>query len=160
VGGASHPRLQDKAFAGWKGTMQEELAFFKDFVRSRNLRWTYQRQVVLKVLLKMRGHFKLKTLQSAVREVDRSIGIATLYRTINLLIQSGLLNEITSLDGKKIYEHSFKHHDHMVCNQCGVILEFEHPLIEKLQSQVCRDYDFTLLSHQMVLYGQCAQCRN
>ncbi len=92
---------------------------------------------------------------------EPKIGLATVYRTLALLTESGLAAELDFGDGQKRYEHNYHHahHDHMICTQCGKIIEFQHPLIEKLQEDVAREHGFEMTTHKLDMFGICKECR-
>jgi Fur family ferric uptake transcriptional regulator len=141
--------------------MLNEIGILRDFIKQHRLRWTVQRKTVLEVFLEMNGHVSVEELFEAVQKTDLSIGIATVYRTVALMVECGLARENISLNGGKSYEKLYRegHHDHLSCISCGKLVEFEHPLIEKLQLDVCQQHNFALSSHRMNLYGLCAICR-
>ncbi len=143
--------------------MLGEAQIFKDFLKEQRLRWTFQRQIVLEVFLQFDGHVRIPELHEAVLRRDASIGIATVYRTMNLLTECGLVREHDSAGtkGKRFYEKLYRqgHHDHLICLQCGKIVEFEHPLIEKYQLEVCQSHGFTLNHHRMEITGICPECQ-
>ena len=124
------------------------------------MRWTPQRKLVLDVFLQQSGHVQIDEIYDRVREKDPTIGIATVYRTMKLLEESGLA-EVHSFNNKTTYERLYqvRHHDHLICKTCNKTVEFEHPLIEKYQLEICQQHNFTLKSHRMDLYGICKDCR-
>jgi len=136
------------------------ISIFKDFIKDKGLRWTPQRQTILEVFSNIEEHLTAEEIFQKVVIADSSIGIATVYRTMALLTEAGLAREGINFRGKTTFEPSYLkgHHDHLICTQCGKILEFEHPLIEKYQNDVCRIYDFHLQYHRMELYGVCKEC--
>ena len=140
--------------------MLDEFDIFKDFLKQHHLRWTPQRKSILKVFLEQQGHVPIDDLHKKVQAQDPTIGIATLYRTMKLLIDAGLA-EIHTFKEKTTYEHLYqvRHHDHLICKICGKTVEFEHPLIEKYQREVCERHGFTLKSHRMELFGICNKCQ-
>lgn len=142
--------------------MVHEIEILRDYLRQNQLRLTPQRQTILEVFLNTGGHVEIDELFPFVQREDPSIGIATLYRTMNLLVECGLARENTAAQGRKNYEQAYRqrHHDHLICTACGKIVEFEHPLIEKYQMEVCREYNFTLNQHRMEIYGTCTPCQN
>ncbi|MBT5471937.1 MAG: transcriptional repressor [Nitrospina sp.] len=139
--------------------MVNEFDIFKDFLRERNLRWTPQRKLILEIFLGQDGHIHIEDLHIIIKAQDPTIGIATLYRTMKLLVDSGLA-DIHTFNEKTTYERLFqvRHHDHLICKICGRTIEFEHPLIEKYQLEVCDRHGFTLKSHRMELFGICREC--
>ena len=139
--------------------MVNEFDIFKDFLRERNLRCTPQRKLILEIFLGQDGHIHIEDLHIIIKAQDPTIGIATLYRTMKLLVDSGLA-DIHTFNEKTTYERLFqvRHHDHLICKICGRTIEFEHPLIEKYQLEVCDRHGFTLKSHRMELFGICREC--
>ncbi|MFQ5449992.1 MAG: Fur family transcriptional regulator [Nitrospinaceae bacterium] len=142
--------------------MFQEIEILKDYIRQNNLRWTPQRKTVLEVFLDMEGHVEIEEVFEEVRKNDPTIGIATVYRTMNLLAECGLARDNTSPTGKKNFEKLYRqsHHDHLICIGCGKIVEFEHPLIERYQLEICQRYGFTLNHHRMEILGICPECKD
>ena len=140
--------------------MLDEYDIFKDYIKQFSLRWTSQRKLVLDVFLQQSGHVQIDEIYDRVRKKDPTIGIATVYRTMKLLEESGLA-EVHSFNNKTTYEllYQVRHHDHLICKTCNKTVEFEHPLIEKYQLEICQQHGFTLKSHRMDLYGICKDCR-
>ena len=139
----------------------KEIEVLEDYIARHNLKITKQRRVVLKEFLDCENHVSVEELYGIVSEKEPKIGLATIYRTLALLTKSGLALEIDFGDGQKRYEHSYKHahHDHMVCTECGKIIEFNHPLIEKYQEEVAIQNEFKITSHKLDLFGLCNDCR-
>ena len=141
--------------------MLNEFDIFKDFLQQKNLRWTPQRKMILEIFLSFDTHVDIESLHQKIQEQDPSLGIATLYRTLKILVDCELVEAHSFHDGKKSYERKFRvqHHDHLICTQCEKTIEFEHALIEKYQIEICEEYGFTLKSHKMELMGVCENCR-
>lgn len=127
-----------------------EFDIFKDFLHQRKLRWTPQRKMVLDIFLSFDRHIQIERLPGKIQVRDPSLKVATLYRTLKLLIDCGLVEAHSFRNGKKTYERMFhvRHHDHLICKRCEETIEFEHPLIEKYQIKICEAYGFTLKSHK------------
>ncbi|MZG29230.1 MAG: transcriptional repressor [Nitrospinae bacterium] len=142
--------------------MFNELDIFKDFLHQQQLNWTPQRKKILEVLLSCEKHISIELLHEKIQERYPSIGISTLYRTLKLLVDCGLVESHSFKSGKKTYELILNvgHHDHLICTQCETTIEFEHPLIERYQMEICERYNFILMSHKMDLFGVCKDCRN
>ena len=107
----------------------------------------------------MEGHVSIEQLFAKLRERDPRISIPTVYRSIKLLVESELIVP-RQFGERTLYEASGHHHDHLICTGCGSIVEFENRTIEQLQLRVARQHRFTVTSHKMELYGQCARCRS
>ena len=139
----------------------KEIDILEDYISDNNLKITKQRRIVLKSFLECKNHISVEELYNLVLKTEPKIGLATVYRTLALLTKSGLALEMDFGDGQKRYESSYKslHHDHMVCTECGKILEFNHPLIEKYQEEVAMQKNFKITSHKLDLFGLCQDCK-
>ena len=135
--------------------------FFRDYLRRHNLKFTPQREVIFDTILSFKKHFDVDDLYARLRKKDRSISIATIYRILPLLVNSGLVNENFICQGKANYEFVFKkeHHDHLYCMKCGKIIEFKDDRIEKLQDEVCKKHKFKPVKHKLVIKGLCKDCK-
>jgi Fur family ferric uptake transcriptional regulator len=130
------------------------------FLSRRNLKQTQQRQVVITHFLKLNRHVEADTLYDSLRNAGHAIGLATIYRTLNLLKDAGLVEQRLFADGRATFEllDPQLHHDHLICTSCGKIVEFENKEIERLQALVASQHHYTLSSHRLELYGLCAAC--
>ena len=139
----------------------EEIDVLEEYISVNNLKITKQRRTVLKIFLESKDHVSVEELYNEVLKTEPKIGLATVYRTLALLTKSGLALEMDFGDGQKRYESSYRslHHDHMVCTECGKILEFNHPLIEKYQEEVAKQKNFRITSHKLDLFGLCEDCK-
>mgnify|MGYP001250404763 CR=1 FL=1 len=142
--------------------MNQELNILKDYLKQQGLRLTPQREAILNAFIENEGHLEIEELFKLAKAKDASIGIATVYRTVNILTTCGLARVNSLPNGKRFYERLYRqgHHDHLVCNTCGKIVEFEHPLIEQFQEEIAIDHNFMLQNHQMSLYGTCSSCKS
>ena len=134
---------------------------FREFITTKGLKTTKQRDVILDAFLSSDRHMSIEELYLKLRAKNPRIGYATVYRTLKLFAESGIAREIQFGDGQTRYEHvaEGEHHDHLVCTHCGTIIEFENETIEKLQDQVAETYGFLIETHKLELYGSCAKCR-
>jgi Fur family ferric uptake transcriptional regulator len=121
---------------------------------------TPQRTRIARAFLACRGHVGIEELIRRVRRQDPRIGAATVYRTMRLLARLGVASERHFLDGRAVFEPAARrhHHDHMICERCGSIIEFENDEIERLQEKMARRYGFTMTRHRLELYGMCRRC--
>lgn len=114
---------------------------------------------VIRVFFRTGTHMTVEELARAVRKRNTSIGFATVYRTVKLLTRLGYAKELDFGDGLKRYENNLvAHHDHLVCQECGVVSEFEEPQIETLQERVAKRHGFVPTMHRLDIYGYCRQC--
>ena len=138
------------------------LAQFKQLLRSNGLKFTRQRETILSALYNHPGHFTPEELHRLIKErnPDLNTGIATVYRTLSLLENAGIVTSISfGTQGKK-YELGLKaHHDHLICTKCGKILEFFDEAIERKQERIAREFGFTMEDHSLKIFGICPDCQ-
>ena len=134
---------------------------FQDFITRKGLKSTRQRDIILDLFLSSERHMSIEELYLKLRAKHPNIGYATVYRTLKLFAESGIAREIHFGDGQTRYEHvnEGEHHDHLVCTRCGAITEFQNETIENLQDEIAASYGFSIETHKLELYGQCAKCR-
>ncbi|MDR2789946.1 MAG: transcriptional repressor [Campylobacteraceae bacterium] len=138
------------------------LASFKDILKRNGLKFTTQREVILKTLYSNNGHFTPDALYLIIKEKypELNVGIATVYRTLNVLEESDIATSLSfGSQGKKFELGNKPHHDHIICKNCGTIVEFEDKSIEKLQEKIAKNNNFKLTGHLMQLYGICNNCQ-
>jgi Fur family ferric uptake transcriptional regulator len=130
------------------------------YMAKRGLRSTEQRRLIIDTFFNSPEHVTIDQLLLKVREVDPGVGYATVYRTMRMLSDGGIVQERKFGDGFTRYELSDDgaHHDHLICLDCGNITEFEEPLIEELQERIAARYGFHVRHHKHELYGICREC--
>jgi Fur family ferric uptake transcriptional regulator len=140
--------------------LKEAEAAFTEFLEKKSLKLTSQRRTILRQAIEASGHFSAERLLEFSKKKDSTISKATVYRTLVLLKESGILEEQDFGEGKKVYERAQgrKHHDHLVCIKCGRIIEFENDTIEKLQDQEAQRHQFRIVYHSLKLFGFCRNC--
>jgi len=134
---------------------------FNHFLKVEGLRHSETRDTVARHFFKVDRHIGIEELYKVVRKANPKIGIATVYRTLNLLVKSGLAHKRNFDTGAVTYEKlSEEHHDHLICTQCADVVEFHHSKIEALQEKIAQEYGYTLAFHKMELYGRCPRCKS
>lgn len=144
-------------------TFDEYLLKFRNMIKSLGLNNSIQKEYVLKLLFNRKCHLSADDIQQSIKTNEKvNIGIATVYRVLNLFEEMGIVSAITiqGIDSK-VYELNLKaHHDHLICMKCNTIIEFVDKEIEELQEQVAKNRGFQLQSHNMIMYGICKECQN
>lgn len=125
---------------------------------SKKFKMTPSRELILAELAAKKAHISAEKILALVRQKDPQVSQATVYRTLKLLQDAGLVNAHYFDDNEAVFEINQEHHDHLICERCGLIVEFENPKIEALQEAVAQKYGFHLTRHRMELYGICRQC--
>jgi Fur family transcriptional regulator, ferric uptake regulator len=138
----------------------EILKRVRDEARRRGVRWTTQRQSIVETFIACGDHVTVEDLHHRVRLIDHTVSAATVYRTINMLVEMGVAAKGHFGSGSASFECNVnkQHHDHLVCEGCGRIQEFNDPRIESLQEEVAERHGFALGHHRMELYGTCQEC--
>lgn len=136
-------------------------ALLHDHMVKRGLRSTDQRRLIVETFFKAPNHISIEELLAEVRQKDSRVGYATVYRTLKLLTECGVAFERKFGDGLTRYElaDESSHHDHLICVECGKIIEFEEPQIEELQERIAARYGFVLKTHKHEMYGTCSECQ-
>ena len=138
-----------------------EKQIFIDFLKDRGQRLTKARSVIVQKILARSGHFDPESLYLRIRKTGMKASRASVYRTVNLLYECGLINKIGKTERSAVYEYTsgHKHHDHMLCMQCGRIIEFYSEKLEGIQEAVCREQGFQGKNHTLEIRGYCRKCQ-
>lgn len=135
------------------------LAAFRQHLSREGLKVTRQRERIASVFSTVDGHVSVDELLVKVREVDDAVGYATVYRTLKLLVEAGLASVRHFGEGFARYEPLGEdHHDHLLCESCGRIVEFHDRFIEERQEKLARSLGYRLTHHRHELFGVCAEC--
>lgn len=137
------------------------LESFKKILKESGLKYTRQREIVLNILYHSDTHFTPESLYMEIKrkEPNLNVGIATVYRTLNLLEDSQMVTSLSfGAAGKKFELANKPHHDHLICKNCGKIVEFENSIVERQQALIAKEHKFKLTGHLMQLYGICETC--
>jgi len=121
---------------------------------AKGVKLTEQRKIIAKVMSESNDHPDVDELYNRVSKIDSKISIATVYRTVKLFEESGIVAKHDFKGGKARYEElSESHHDHLIDIKTGEIIEFVNEEIEKLQKKVAEKYGYELVDHKLELYG-------
>ncbi len=146
------PKNETPGFAWfWEGLDQ--------YLDQMGLKQTQQRRVIVEHFLAINAHVDAEELHRRVKDEGHDFGLATIYRTLNLLTEAGLVEQKSFQDGRSVFEvaHPGAHHDHLICTECGQVVEFEDHEIESLQEKIAAKYGMTLKSHRLDLFGRCLE---
>lgn len=134
-----------------------------EYLDKQNLKQSKQRNTIIDYLFEMNDHVAAEDLHAYIRDRNHNTGLATIYRTLNLLKEAGLVEQKQFADGKAIFEivEPDSHHDHLICLDCDRVIEFENDAIEKLQEEVAKKNGLQLSHHRLDLFGHCTvkNCR-
>ncbi len=131
------------------------------FKHKAGMKNSMKRAFIVAYFLAQDRHYSIEELHQEIKGIKRGLGYSTIYRALKLLSKCGLASECDFADGVRRFEplHSAKHHDHLVCQKCGRVIEFENDEIENLQQEVARKNHFQVQSHELKIFGVCALCQ-
>ena len=126
-------------------------------LKDAGLKVTHPRVKILELFQsKPDSHLSADDIHGFLVQKDENIGLATIYRVLTQLEEVGLIQKNHFDDNSSTYEIKKKHHDHLICNVCGKIVEFSDDELENLQEKISERHDFRLDSHVMTLFGTCS----
>ena len=134
---------------------------FAEYLQSRGKRITQQRRVLVDHVFERHDHFDADELIANLARLDvgGKVSRPTVYRTLNELVESGLLRRMT-LGGRAVYEHDYGYpsHDHLHCTMCDRLIEFQSDELEQLREAVAREHRFRVTGHRLIVTGVCWDC--
>ncbi|QYA13065.1 Fur family transcriptional regulator [Rhizobium sp. AB2/73] len=134
--------------------MEDAVKSLEELCAERGMRMTDQRRVIARIIESSGDHPDVEELYRRSVEVDAKISISTVYRTVKLFEDAGLLARHDFRDGRSRYETvPEEHHDHLIDLKSGQVIEFHSPEIEALQERIAREHGFKLVDHRLELYG-------
>ncbi|BAF60056.1 MAG: transcriptional repressor [Pelotomaculum sp.] len=144
--------------------MKNVISDVEDRLRAGDSKLTARRELVLKVLLENSDkHLSAEEVYNLVKRRAPEMGLATVYRALELFQEFDIIHAIDFGDGRKRYEFGsgkgkIHHHHHLICTKCGGITEVNEDLLEDLENRVSRQHHFTITDHQLKIFGICRQC--
>jgi Fur family ferric uptake transcriptional regulator len=134
---------------------------FREYLASRPRlqRFTTQQRDMVQYIFSRHNHFDADELIDEMKRESFRVSRPTVYRTLKKLVDAGLLRKI-NLGTRTVYEHDYGYaqHDHLYCEQCGTMIEFQDPQIEQLVRDVCQQHQFQFMGHSFIIRGVCATC--
>lgn len=145
--------------------MKKVISDVGEKLKAKESKLTTRRELILRVLLENNGkHLSAEEVYNLVKREAPDVGLATVYRTLELFQEFDLIQTIDFGDGRKRYEfgsesgENHHHHHHLICTKCGSIIEVNEDLLEELENRVSKKHNFTVTDHQLKIFGVCDQC--
>ena len=137
----------------------------KEDLKKKGYKLTPQRRAILDIIVECEGkHLTAEEIYDEVKKTCPEIGLATVYRTIALLEEIGVVSRLNLNDGCSRYEliHGDENHmhHHLICNRCNAVIEVEDDLLEELEDRIGKEYEFKIVDHSLQFFGVCKQCQN
>jgi len=142
-------------------TQPSEVEIFREFIRKKGLRYTPEREIILREIFRIHDHFDVDELYLRLRNQGHRISKASIYRTLPLLIECGLVQEVYHEDGHMHYEHIYGHepHAHFRCLSCRRVEEFRDRRLEEVAEEFRKKHGAEIKMVRYELLGYCAACR-
>ena len=137
------------------------LRLFGRYLRDQGLPVTQQREAVAQLVFSSSGHLSVDDIERQLRDSGDRIGKATIYRTLDLLVKSKLVEEHDFGEGFKRYEHRLSRepvHEHLICLECGSVIEFRSEEIRRIEERIAAEHGFRPDRHKLEIYGLCRSC--
>ncbi len=135
---------------------------FQEFLATKSMRLTHERAVIVEEVFSSHHHFDADELASRVsgRHDGRNVSRPTVYRTLKLLVEAGILRRVARPNGREVYEHDYGYpqHDHFICRGCGTLIEFHNEMISRILEDVAAEHGFRMNEHRLEVYGLCGEC--
>jgi len=140
--------------------MEKEFAIFEQHTRQQGLKHSGKRDLILKVFLNSRRHVSAEDLYALARQENAAIGYTTVYRTLKLIVDSGLGEMVDFNDGVRRYERKLgrEYHAHFICTKCGKNFEVFDKNIETLSARLSHEKNFLPTKHRLEIFGLCKTC--
>ncbi len=146
---------------GTTRTAQQGRDAFQTYLREHNLPVTGQRLAIAEVLIGSAQHLSAEEIAHELAQRGEKAGTATVYRTLDLLVRSGLVVERDFGEGFRRFEaaRDVPHHEHLLCTVCGSVTEFRDERLERMTTIIAEAHDFARQRHRLVIQGVCGACR-
>jgi Fur family ferric uptake transcriptional regulator len=141
--------------------VQKEIDRFGGFLQTQGLKLTSERTALVREIFSTHYHFEADELLFKMKDKAVKISRATVYRTLELLVKSGMVRRVHLGEDHYHYEHvrGDSHHDHLICTTCGGVIEFHDEELERRQREICERKKFTPTFHNLQILGVCDSCR-
>ena len=141
--------------------MDVTLEKFENILSAHNYKLTDQRKDILKIFIKNnQKHFNAEELFQEVKKINPDVGLATIYRSLELFCELDIIHQLDFDNSYKRYELNLQknHHHHLICIECGKIMEFNDKVLEQFENNIEETYNFNVINHRIKFYGYCQDC--
>ena len=139
----------------------EAQKLFVDYLKQNDLKNTPERMVILQEVMQLDKHFEAENLFEHIKTMNIKVSRASIYRTLDLLVQCGLVNKINFDNSCFYYESTMNKssHDHFICKECGKIIEFYYPELENIHKKLIEKFELNISEYSHQIYGTCKDCK-
>ena len=141
--------------------LDSAVILFRDFVKRKALKWTHQREHIVRTFLSTEEHVSVEDMLSMLQKHGHRLGQATVYRNMKLLAACSIAEEKRFDDGRVRYDQAFGHvhHEHIICVRCRKVIEFVDQALEDKKAKIAVDHGFKMLWHRLEIFGVCSDCQ-
>lgn len=134
---------------------------FKETLHDNGMKCTPERLSIFQEIYSSSEHFDADEIYFRMRKEKKRVSRATVYRTLDLLVENGFVSKVNVGLSQVHFENTLaqEHHEHLVCTQCGKIIEFNNNVIENEQDKICEEHGFFPTKHNLIIFGLCESCR-
>lgn len=135
---------------------------FREYLATRGKRLTREREIIVEEVFSSHEHFDSDELVGRLshRTDSKRVSRATVYRTLEDMVEAGLLRKVARAHNREVYEHDYGYpqHDHLICAKCGNLIEFENAPLSRILEEVAAEHGFRMTGHRLEVYGLCSDC--
>ncbi len=141
--------------------MPAERTKFEDYLKSHNLKLTRERRLILDEIMQSNRHIEAEDVVYNLKNKGKKVSRATVYRTLELLKETGLVRRVCLGENQYRYEQVYgkEKHNHLVCVKCGNLIEFENEQVDHLQAEICQAHEFQMVTRCFQIFGFCQKCK-
>lgn len=144
-----------------KAERKSELQVFREYLKKHGMRYTQEREQIIKEIFATHDHFDVDTMYLNIRHKGIQVSKASIYRLLPLLLEAGLVQDVFFEDGHMHYEHIYghEHHSHLRCVECGKIEEFRDARMKDIRADMEERFGFKIQRYKLDMKGLCPECR-
>ncbi len=135
---------------------------FREYLATQGMRLTHERSVIVEDVFSQHEHFDTDQIVERLTpgNTGRRVSRASVYRTVGLLEEAGLIRKVARNNERDVYEHDYGYprHDHFICDRCDTLIEFENDRVAELIEELARETGFRMTGHRLEVYGICQEC--
>ena len=142
------------------GVAVKPIEKYREFLASKGLRMTRERSIIVEEIFSLHEHFDADSLVDRLKGSPDRVSRSTVYRSLALLEEAGLIRKVARQDDREIFEHDYGYpqHDHLICRQCGKLIEFHNEAINEVLLEIARRHGFRMEGHRLEVQGLCDDC--
>ena len=133
---------------------------FREYLQTKGMRLTTERETIVTEIFADHEHFDPEQLITRMKTAKHPVSRPTVYRTLGLLEEAGLIRKVARANDREVYEHDYGYpqHDHLICKKCGELIEFHNNEIAQIIDRIATERGFRMSGHRLEVHGTCEEC--